>query len=280
MNHSDLGVGQLHGIFNWYWTNSTDRLSTSVTADDVGKVGIQEDTGAVYFLQNISTWTRIGATSLADMSDVDTTGVLTDYILIYDGTEWVVQLNSIGGISDVDLTGVGNGDTLIYNTGTWEAGTPALSNLSDVDITGIADGNVLVYNAGTWEAGTGGGGGGVSQFTATIYASADWNDEAIPIWQAPKDTGVTISQVNASVMGATTPSLLFNLNKRAYNTLSVAGTNIFASDQSATLTGLETTTFSVDTMSAKDYLVLTTPATGAETGVVFLIVITVYFEVI
>ena len=276
MNHSDLGVGEIHSIFNWVWADSIDRLATSVTVDDVGKIGLQEDNSNVYFLEAATpTWTNFGVNALADLTDVDLSGVTDGDILVYNSGIWYVLTPELSTLQDVDITGISNGDVLVYNAGTWEVLTPELSTLQDVDITGIVNGNTLVYNSGTWVPGSGGG-GGVSQFTATVYASGDWDNEAVPIWQAPKDAGVTIEQVNASVLGASTPTLDFNLEKRAYNTIGSVGTDLFATEQTAPATGIEITSFAVDTLSAKDYVMLATN-TSAESGVVTLITVTVYF---
>lgn len=78
--------------------------------------------------------------------------------------------SALADLTDVDLTGLANGDTLVYNSATlkWEPGAggsgafdptdmyaAALSDLSDVSLYLPQDGDVLTYNSetGQWEAG-------------------------------------------------------------------------------------------------------------------------------
>ena len=190
-----------------------------------------------------------------------------------------------------------NGAWILYSgTGGGGAFLEIANNLADVadpanSLTNIGgepdlgvpsnDGYVLSSTIAGVRSWIDGGSGGLSDsgFTATLGAAGSWDSLVIPVWQAPKAAGVTILQVNAAVLGASTPTLDFNLNIRAYNTIGSAGTDVFGSAQTAPATGLETTTFATDTLAAKDYIMLTTPS-SAESGVVTFFTITVYYEVV
>ena len=69
--HKDIGVDDIHQITNWVWTDQTDRDSTSVTSDDLLKVGIQQDDNTLYILINTApTWHEI----ISEGSSVAPTG--------------------------------------------------------------------------------------------------------------------------------------------------------------------------------------------------------------
>lgn len=119
---------------------------------------------------------------------------------------------------------------------------------------------------------------GERHVTLSLYAASSWDNEQVPFFQAPRGNAVTIKQVNAAVLGTSTPELEFNLEIRNWESLNTAGTDVFAANQTATATGLETTTFAEDGVGSKGYLVLTTPS-DAESGVVGVLVLTVYYEV-
>lgn len=278
----------------WVGTNA-ERVGSFSTPVQEGLEFYETDTGELYKMIQQS-WVQINSGGSSG-SYLEIVNNLSD---VADST---TALSNIGGEPDLGnplvdgyvLSSTTGGVRSWVSNGASGAYLEIANNLSDVadsatslsNIGGEPDlGNPLVdgyvlssttLGVRSWIEMTGTG-GGVSQFTATIYADGDWDSEVIPIWQAPASSGGTITQVNATVMGASTPTLLFNLEKRAYNTLSSSGTEVFASDQTADADGFETTSFTSDTFSAKDFIVLTTPA-SAEGGVVSLIVVTVYFEV-
>lgn len=116
------------------------------------------------------------------------------------------------------------------------------------------------------------------QYTLTLATDGvSWDDLEWPFAQGLKDYGITIVRVEATVMGTSSPALLFNIEERTFGSLSSAGTDVFASDQSADADGLASTTFSNAVIDATDHLVLTT-GTSAETGTVSLITVTVYWR--
>jgi hypothetical protein len=117
----------------------------------------------------------------------------------------------------------------------------------------------------------------IYKFTATIIADASWDNEAVPIWQAPLSIPIKIIQVNAVAMGSSTPKLKFNLEERAWLSLKNAGTDVFASDQEADENGIEITSFSNLSIAPKAHLVFTTGASAKTSGTVDLITLTVYF---
>ena len=113
-----------------------------------------------------------GASAMNDLTDVDTTGVSNDDVLLYSGGSWVVGAQSGGGSSLWSDSGSGYieysnalGGIKVGNV----SGEPApvvngvgfnLNDLGDVDTSGVSDDDVLLYSAGSWTVGAGGGGGG------------------------------------------------------------------------------------------------------------------------
>lgn len=82
-------------------------------------------------------------------------------------------VDELAELIDVDLTGLADDDFLRYDStsGTWLAvdiapgsGADELADLTDVDLTGLADGDILVYDSGSgeWLPQTPSGGGGYS----------------------------------------------------------------------------------------------------------------------
>ena len=66
---------------------------------------------------------------LADLADVDVTGVLEGQVLQYTGGKWVDVTPNLTLLTDVDTAGVAAGNALIYDgaTGQWKPGSPAVS---------------------------------------------------------------------------------------------------------------------------------------------------------
>ncbi len=146
-----------------------------------------------------------------------------------------------------------------------------------VDETGelaydTANGTLIIYNGAEATV----IGDETLQYNFSIASDGDWDSEAIPLWQAPKDMGVVIVQVEAAVLGATSPALVFNIEERAVSTVNSAGTDIF-SDQTADEDGLSVTSFSNASIASRAHLVLTT-GVGAATGTVSYITGTIYYR--
>jgi hypothetical protein len=80
---------------------------------------------------------QIGVTiSLDELSDVDTSGALSDYVIKYNGSTWYAgvgsTVNALDDLTDVNTTGATNGQFLKYNGSTW---VPANTAGSASDIT-------------------------------------------------------------------------------------------------------------------------------------------------
>lgn len=112
----------------------------------------------------------------------------------------------------------------------------------------------------------------------TIPDDGDWLSEAVPIWQAPNDKAVTIKSIRATVIGATTPALAYNIEERAWGSLGSAGTDVYSTDQSADADGEIETTLNNAGIAAGAHLVFTTAASSVETGTVNLIQLTIYYQ--
>jgi hypothetical protein len=117
----------------------------------------------------------------------------------------------------------------------------------------------------------------VAVTTFTIYDDGDWDNEAVPIFIAPKNEDLTIVKVVAAVMGTSSPALSYNIEEREWGSLNSAGTDIYAVDQSADENGEIETSFSNADIETESHLIFTT-GSGAETGTVTLITGAVYFE--
>lgn len=114
-------------------------------------------------------------------------------------------------------------------------------------------------------------------FSITIADDGDWDNEVVPIWQAPDDKAVTLKKIRATVLGSATPVLTYNIEERLWANLASAGTDTYASDQTADADGEIETTLANTNINAGAHLVFTT-GTGAESGTVTYIQITVYYQ--
>ena len=120
---------------------------------------------------------------------------------------------------------------------------------------------------------------GDNHFTVTIASSGTWGcTEAIPIWQAPRDKTVTIKEVKAVAMGTSTPTYTFNIEERPWSSLNSAGTDLFASDVTATSGGITITGLSNEGIAAGAHLVLTAAA-SADSGTVNYVTVAGYYTV-
>jgi hypothetical protein len=98
------------------------------------------------------------------------------------------------------------------------------------------------------------------------------------VYQASKNGSITITEVQATVMGSSTPTLDFNLEERAYGSLGSAGTDVFSSDQTADADGITIDSFNNAGIAQDAHIVFTT-GTSSESGTVDLITITVWYTV-
>ena len=110
------------------------------------------------------------------LATVATTGSFTD-----------LTARTLANLTDVSTSGVGNGWILKHNGTSWEAASPtnitSLENLSNVTITNPSNGQVLKYNGTNWindtDVTTSGGGGGA---TVTVADSAPSSPSNGDLW--------------------------------------------------------------------------------------------------
>ena len=65
---------------------------------------------------------RIAASSINALSDVDTTGIATNKILKWTGTNWTIAdltTSTLSGLTDTTISGASNGQVLKYNGSAW-----------------------------------------------------------------------------------------------------------------------------------------------------------------
>ncbi len=79
-----------------------------------------------------------GATVFDDLTDVDLTGLATDDIVQFNGTDWVPVTLDLNLISDVTITSPVNDEILVFNAGVWvnsTLSTIGLLQTSDIGVT-------------------------------------------------------------------------------------------------------------------------------------------------
>ena len=183
-----------------------------------------------------------GASSINDLTDVDTSGITSGQVLQYNGTTFVAATitgggaESISDLTDVDTTGVATNNVLKYDGSGWVdgsvaysevTGTPTLSSvatsgsytdlsdkptipssvndLTDVDTSGITSGQVLQYNGTSFVAAT------VSSGATSIDDLTDVNLTGISTGQILNWDGSQFVPVNMPDGGGTTPTQLGEL---------------------------------------------------------------------
>ena len=109
------------------------------------------------------------ATTLANLKDVDMTGLVNGMYLRYDfptrswkPTSSATSVPALDDINDVSITSAITGQCLVYQNGTWVNDNEKLDDLKNVYIHLPQDGDVLVYDADNdrWVNASGGIGGG------------------------------------------------------------------------------------------------------------------------
>jgi hypothetical protein len=230
---------------------------------DYERGGLEADVSAYSGLIKISG----GSTSQVSDNSADWDAAYTH--VSNNGTDHSYIDQDVTTTANVSFAGVnqGSGYLVIPN-----GASPTVDTLGKIALD--TTDNTLIVHDGTAARVIG---HNIEQLTFTLTYDGNWDDEAFPIWQAPKDMAVEIVQVNATVMGSDTPTLDFNLEERAYASLGSAGTDVFGSDQTADADGFESTSFSNPQLAAKSHLVFTT-GTSAESGAVDLITVTVYYR--
>lgn len=224
---------------------------------------------------NFPVW-RVGSqivTGAVDLTESPGTGPETDPIWSavsnqYSKTDakWDGGTNGLNAATGRASLGLSPNAT---NTATWQ---PANTNLTD-----LADGTLSkskVQDSANWDA-------AYTHSTGVVYYAFDryiegryWNTQAVCIGTAPSWTGITLTRVLATTLGASTPTIAYNLQERPWGTYGSSGSNVYSAVAIADSNGDEKTSFNDSTLGPKAGLFLTTP-TGSETGNVLGLVIRV-----
>ena len=192
VDNANLNAGTLGGLASTAFLQKSDNLAAVADVSSARtNLGVYSKTesDAKYFANNTNLLpdqdnTRsIGDNSnrFSDVYAVELHGTATRA-----GVVTSIADHNIAELLDVDASGVANGHVLKYNGSHWvstvDGGATNLGALSDVNSAGAANGQVLIYNSANsaWEPGTvsgGGGGGGSSTLvgltdTPTNYAGA------------------------------------------------------------------------------------------------------------
>jgi hypothetical protein len=116
-------------------------------------------------------------------------------------------------------------------------------------------------------------------FNEIVSASA-WNNLTIPIWQIPKASGIEINQIDTAILGTTNTSLAFNMQKRDFGKFGTTGTDLFASNQTTTTGGLQSTAFNgnASLLATEQHVLLTTGSGAVSGGTVDFLSITGYYN--
>lgn len=96
--------------------------------------------------------------SIADLKNVNTTGLTSNMVLKWTGSEWIVVKYSLANLVDVDTTSVAPAAShaLMFDNSVskWKNRKIVLADLGNVDLTGLADNYILKYDLAslTWKA--------------------------------------------------------------------------------------------------------------------------------
>jgi hypothetical protein len=112
-----------------------------------------------------------GSTALSALSDVAIVTPVAGQHLVYDGSDWGNEADTLGGKADVALTSLADKQYLRWNASAskWvNDNLPGLAGLSDVTISSLSDTQVLAWHAATskWINVNPGGGAGASTLAA------------------------------------------------------------------------------------------------------------------
>ena len=117
-----------------------------ITPQDGDMLVYDAELGAFVFVQK--------ATTLANLKDVDLTGLVNGMYLRYDfptrswkATNSSTSVPALDDINDVSITDASNGQCLIYKDGTWKNDNEKLDNLKNVYIHLPQNKQLLAYDA-------------------------------------------------------------------------------------------------------------------------------------
>ena len=213
----------------------------------------------------------------------------TTYV-VEEGVNKYIELNTTDNAEKLtfgntntnpDFEFVGSGDLSVAGTLTIPNGnSPTLSAVGQIAIDSDSDGDgnagptSFVSNNGsdTYVLAT-----EVKQVTFTITDDGDWDNEIIPVWNTPRDMGITVVGARASVLGGT--SLGFNIDVRGASTLNSTGTNLFSASLSADADGADATISGGTATVAKGSHMVFTTGSAAASGSVQAVTVTIYFRI-
>lgn len=100
--HENAPLGQIHAVHNWEYANAAARTGASgFTADDVGKVALQQDNNSYWVLTAVTpTWVPIGRVPLSGSGNPNgvTSGSAGDHY--YDSTNGILYYCHTDGTSN------------------------------------------------------------------------------------------------------------------------------------------------------------------------------------
>ena len=157
---TDVIVPHFNDLCDYLNANVPD-ITLPDTPVDGDMLVYDANVGAFVFVQK--------ATTLANLKDVDMTGLVNGMYLRYDfptrswkPTNSSTSVPALDDINDVSITSAITGQCLVYQNGTWVNDNEKLDDLKNVYIHLPQDGDVLVYDADNdrWVNASGGIGGG------------------------------------------------------------------------------------------------------------------------
>lgn len=253
------------------YTSVYDARTPLLSAGTV--LSIQTDGTITNYLRGDGTYhsvyeARSPLLSAGTILSIQTDGTTTNYLRgdgtyrsVYDARSPLFSAGTVLSIlTNGAITDYLRGDGTYRSV--YEARSPLLSAGTVLSI--LTDGATANFLRGDGTFAVPSSNSGIKCAVFTIGSDASWDSEAVPVFQAPYDTPITLRRITASVIGSTTSQLIFNLDMRVATSLNAVGeTKVFASNQSAVTAGFSATSFSSANIPALMYLVLSTPASAA-----------------
>lgn len=211
--------GTLDGSSNFTWNEGTTTLDVN------GVVSISDRLVLGGTAGNAPTYI-----ALADLSDVDVSGVANGECLAYDGAQWTaaacgggggatpggadtyVQFNSNGALGGTADFTWDQGNTILSISGVVSVGEKiamggvagnlptymGLNGLSDVDTTGVANGDALVYDGSEWVPGSAGATPGGANTHVQFNSNGELHGVAGFTWDNATTTLGVTGKINVS----------------------------------------------------------------------------------
>lgn len=211
--------GTLDGSSNFTWNEGTTTLDVN------GVVSISDRLVLGGTAGNAPTYI-----ALADLSDVDVSGVANGECLAYDGAQWTaaacgggggatpggadtyVQFNSNGALGGTADFTWDQGNTILSISGVVSVGEKiamggvagnlptymGLNGLSDVDTTGVANGDALVYDGSEWVPGSAGATPGGANTYVQFNSNGELHGVAGFTWDNATTTLGVTGKINVS----------------------------------------------------------------------------------